>query len=272
MKEILKAGFVGAGDWGGIFFNFLKIQNNIDLDCILTADHKNNPVYETGDIISSSLFDKYIFYTGKDSYNHFSQSLDVIIVAGWSYKIPVKVINNFSFPILNIHASLLPKYRGPEPAIQQLLHEEKTGGVTIHKIDAGWDTGDICEQSEFEISVQDDNKTLFVKAGRTGIKALKKVITGLYSGSISFIKQNNLTATYYPKINILDYVINHNHSMRDVVKYCSAFRGAYPLIADLNGKLISINEFAISNKRSNDTIAINLSDGFLIIKKYFPYK
>lgn len=267
MRKI-KLGFIGTGDWGGIFLNYLKTSGDVELSLTLTTNNKDNSLLQSVENNPN----KYFYYENKQTYNILLKDIDAIIVAGWAFKIPLEVINNFSCPILNIHASLLPKNRGPEPVIQQILHEEKLGGVTIHKIDADWDSGDICAQFEFNITEQDDNKTLFIKAGRTGIKALKQVIEDISSSTLSFVKQNNLAATYFSRINIFDFVIKQTFYIKDVIKLCRAFAGAYPLIVELNRKLVIIKEFTFSNELVNNETTIKLMDGYLVLKKYLYYK
>lgn len=272
MKDKLKLGYIGTGNYGGVFLNFLLMQNYIDVNRVLTINNERYSFLQSSKNKNYMQFHNYSFYERKKDYNCFPVDLDCIITAGWPYKIPAEVINHFDFPFLNIHPSLLPKYRGPEPIIQQILNDEKIGGVTIHRMDADWDNGGICGQLEFEILPQDNNKTLFLKVGRMGIKILKKILTDLLKHNISFKIQNKQEATYYPKINILDYIIDKNKYIEDVIRYSKAFFWAYPLIAELNGKLIIFKDFTFSKNNLKNYTSIKLKDGYLIVKNFLYYE
>ncbi|MGI0010775.1 MAG: formyltransferase family protein, partial [Nitrosopumilaceae archaeon] len=234
-----KIGFIGSGPWGTVFLQDPSLFKNYVIDVIMVADSANgNHLKKMSHSVTIS------FHSSKENYSVFEdKNLDTILMAGWPYKVPANFINSISCPIVNIHASLLPKYRGPEPIIQQLLHDETQGGVTLHKIDQNFDTGPICVQVSFNIEQDDDNRTLFFKAARAGKKAVGLFLEKLRMDRLTFSRQDESEATYHPKLNILDFVINEAASKADVLRISRAFYGQYPLVCNFQNQLFFLFEF-----------------------------
>lgn len=106
--------------------------------------------------------------------------------------------------LFNIHFSLLPKYKGCHTAAMPLLNGESMVGVTLHKIEAGIDTGDIIEQDEFEISDKDNCESLYSKLIEHGTELVKKSIKQLFSDSYTLTPQSVVDSTYYSR-SAIDY-------------------------------------------------------------------
>ena len=259
----VKIGFIGSGDWGAVFFDSLSKNSLVNIKSIITLRHNNNKIFA-----KTSKADV-LLYKNKKDYNLLNEgNLDAIFMAGWPLKIPTEILQARNCCIYNIHASLLPKYRGPEPIIQQLLHSESEGGVTIHKVSSEWDAGEICEQKSFNIINNDNNSTLFFKASRAGIKLLNILINKIICNQVEYKMQNEGASTYYRKINIMDYIIDKNSSIQDITTYYKAFYGIYPLIYRLNGKLIMINRYDIVKSIDKDNFYVPIKDGFLRIMNF----
>jgi len=106
--------------------------------------------------------------------------------------------------LFNIHFSALPKYRGMYTSCWPILNGEKESGVTIHKIDAGIDTGNIIDQIRFDILPDDTAIMLYTKYIKYGTMLATANLDSLISGDYTAIMQNNHEATYYSKRSI-DY-------------------------------------------------------------------
>jgi len=102
-----------------------------------------------------------------------------------------------SFGILNVHLSMLPKYRGVKPVFWVLKNNESTTGITIHMMDEDLDTGDILAQREVEISPDDTVDSLSVKMSEVGSKLLLDAMNSINSNSYTFKKQNFTCGSYY---------------------------------------------------------------------------
>jgi methionyl-tRNA formyltransferase len=263
-----KIGFIGSGDWGVVFLRDPSLFTDYVLDTVLVTSDTNKSHLEK---ISRNA--TICFYSSKESYSVFvEKGLDAIVMAGWPYKVPANFISSLSCPIVNIHASLLPKYRGPEPIIQQLLHDETEGGVTLHKIDQNFDTGPICVQVGFKIEQSDNNRTLFFKAVRAGRKALDSFLKKLRTEQLTFSPQDESQSTYYPRLNIMEFVINETMSKAEVLRITRAFLGQYPLVCNYQNQLLCLWEFKFFDALmdTNNAILV-LKDGFLELIKYVPF-
>src|SRR3977135_4227297 len=125
-------------------------------------------------------------------------SPDAIIVVGYGRIIPQWIIDLPRFGNLNLHASLLPKYRGAAPIQWAIAQGESVTGVTTMRIDAGLDTGDILLQREMPITDDDTAETLAPRLAQVGADLMVETLRGLQSGSIEPRPQDNSVATLAP--------------------------------------------------------------------------
>lgn len=109
-----------------------------------------------------------------------------------------------SSELFNIHFSLLPKYKGMFTSAHPLLNGERSSGVTLHKIDAGIDTGDIVDQLEFAISIEDTARDLYFKYLKNAYALFAKNIERIVSGNYAQMPQPGILSSYYSKKSI-DY-------------------------------------------------------------------
>src|SRR5258706_9303603 len=123
---------------------------------------------------------------------------DAIIVVGYGRIIPQWMIDLPRFGNLNLHASLLPKYRGAAPIQWAIAQGESVTGVTTMRIDAGLDTGDILMQQELPISAEDDAESLSPKLATTGADLMIETLRALERNQIVPRPQDNSKATLAP--------------------------------------------------------------------------
>lgn len=142
-----------------------------------------------------------------------SEFLDIIedvsisIVVSYGKIIPQKIIDMHKLGMLNIHFSLLPKYRGAAPIQWCLINGEQITGVTIFWLDSNLDTGDIFLQAEEKVTIDDDFYTLSQRLIKIGRKLLSETIDKILSNQIIRIPQKG-EVTYAPLITKKDAVIN----------------------------------------------------------------
>src|ERR1700738_2004524 len=120
---------------------------------------------------------------------------DAIIVVGYGRIIPQWMIDLPRLGNLNLHASLLPKYRGAAPIQWAIANGESVTGVTTMRIDAGLDTGDILLQREMPITDDDTAETLAPRLAQVGADLMVETLRGVQSGSIQPRPQDNSEAT-----------------------------------------------------------------------------
>src|SRR5439155_7362177 len=125
---------------------------------------------------------------------------DLVVVVAYGQILPRQILDLPAFGCLNVHASLLPKYRGAAPIQWAILNDEKDTGVTIMKMDEGLDTGAILCQQTTPIATDDDAPTLAERLARIGAELLLKTIPDYVSGSIVPRKQPDQGVSYARKI------------------------------------------------------------------------
>jgi len=125
---------------------------------------------------------------------------DLIIVAAYGRILSEEVLQLPKFGCLNIHGSLLPKYRGAAPIQWAILNGDSETGVTIMQMDTGLDTGDILLTGKLNIDMQDTSGTLFGKMAKLGSKLLMEALDKLKAGSLTPQKQDNNHATLAPPL------------------------------------------------------------------------
>lgn len=135
----------------------------------------------------------------------FSQySLDVCAVADYARLIPKNILKIPERGFLNLHPSLLPKYRGPSPAEFAILNGDKITGMTIIKMDEKFDHGPIISQFKEEITDQDTAQTLYQRLFLAGSKVLTTIIPAWLENQIIPRKQDHSQATYAPRLSRKD--------------------------------------------------------------------
>ncbi|WP_457678427.1 methionyl-tRNA formyltransferase [Thermovibrio sp.] len=127
-------------------------------------------------------------------------SPDFIVVAAYGKILPKWLIELPKFMTVNVHASLLPKYRGASPIQAALLNGEKETGITIMKVIPELDAGDILSQKRVEIKEEDDAQTLHDRLAELGGELLVETLPKVVSGEVKPVPQDESKATYCPKI------------------------------------------------------------------------
>ncbi len=150
---------------------------------------------------------------------------DAIIVVGYGRIIPPWMIDLPRFGNLNLHASLLPKYRGAAPIQWAIANGESTTGVTTMLIDAGLDTGDILLQRELPIELDDTAETLSPKLAAVGAELMVETLRGLESGHVRPLPQDHSTATLARILKKEDGRIDFARTANEI---CNRLRGFQP--------------------------------------------
>ncbi len=125
---------------------------------------------------------------------------ELIVVAAFGQILPSEFFDLPRYGTLNIHASLLPKYRGASPIVAAILEGEQTTGVTIMKIAAGMDTGDLLSRRSVDIPCDMTAGELEARLSGEGAELLLETIPGYVSGEIQPRPQDDDKATYAPRI------------------------------------------------------------------------
>jgi methionyl-tRNA formyltransferase len=165
---------------------------------------------------------------------------DAIIVVGYGRIIPQWMLDLPPLGNLNLHASLLPKYRGAAPIQWAIANGETVTGVTTMRIDAGLDTGDILQQQELAIAPNDTAETLAPRLAAIGANLMVETLRGLQAGSIRQHPQDNSKATLAPILKKEDGLVDFSRSASDILNRIRGFQpwpGAY---TKFRGKTLQI--------------------------------
>ncbi len=145
-----------------------------------------------------------------------SVGADIIVVVAYGRLLPKEVLELPRYGCVNLHCSLLPKYRGAAPMQWAIINGETETGLTTMLMDEGIDTGDILEQIHIPIPPEMTSGDLFAKSGELGGDLLLSTIEGLHSGSITPIKQQG-ESTHAPLLTKELEKINWSSNARDIV-------------------------------------------------------
>lgn len=207
---------------------------------------------------------------------------DLIIVAAYGKILTKEALEIPKFGCINVHVSLLPKYRGASPIQNALLNGDSVTGSSIMLMNEGIDTGDILKQEKIDISKSDNNQILTEKLADLGAKMIKDIIPLWINNEIEKIAQKNEDATYCKIIKREDALIDWNTNAEFIYNKYRAFTpwpGIFSYV-NINNKMVRIKLIEISYKKiatnknylpgeivliDND-ICISTKNDFIIIK------
>ncbi|MFA4930978.1 MAG: methionyl-tRNA formyltransferase [Patescibacteria group bacterium] len=165
---------------------------------------------------------------------------DIIIVAAFGQIIPQSILDIPTYGCVNVHASLLPKYRGAAPIHYALRNGDKETGITIMKMEAGLDTGDIITNDKLQITNNDNLETLHDKLAVMGANLLIKTLPDYIGGKIQPIKQDESRATVTERLKKEDGRIDWHKSGPEIVNMVRAFNPWPGTFTQWEGKYLKI--------------------------------
>ena len=185
---------------------------------------------------------------------------DIFVVAAFGQILSEEILNMPRLGSINIHASLLPKYRGAAPIQWSLLNGDEKTGVTIMQMAKGLDTGDILTKKEYDILPTDTGESLFDKLMYLGAELLIETLPELQKGSIVPIKQNDDESSYAGKITKEMGNIDWSEDTKKIERYVRGLNSWPSAYTHLNGKTLKIWEAYVAE----DTLGKGLKPGTLI--------
>jgi methionyl-tRNA formyltransferase len=173
-----------------------------------------------------------------------SAKAELAVVVAYGRILPETFLNSFPKGCLNLHFSLLPKYRGAAPVNWAIVQGEEITGVTTMQMDVGLDTGDILLQSETEIRKDENSIELMQRLSFLGADLLSETLKNL--DSISPLPQNHKLATLAPIMKKEDGKIDWNQSAREIVNRVRGFQPFPGSFSFWNGKKLTIWKAKVS--------------------------
>jgi len=154
----------------------------------------------------------------KEEYEYLKKlDADIAIVVAYGQIIPKEFLSLTKKGFINIHASLLPKWRGAAPIQRSIMNLDKETGVSIMKIGEKLDTGPVCNNYKIEIENHDNNETLSEKLSSLAAEKILDNIDNILEDKLEFKEQNHSEATYASKIKKLEGQINWNDSVESII-------------------------------------------------------
>ncbi|XP_078040849.1 methionyl-tRNA formyltransferase, mitochondrial isoform X2 [Augochlora pura] len=172
------------------------------------------------------------------------------VVVSFGHLIPSTIINSFPFGMINVHGSLLPRWRGASPIIYSLMNGDDKTGVTIMKIKPKkFDIGDIIVQKEININEHETLPQLYTKLSKLGACLLEQVLEDLPKALQSAKPQNKADATYAPKITSKIASVKWNEmSARNIYNLHRALMGLYPLSTRFINKTVKLYDITVTDE------------------------
>lgn len=201
---------------------------------------------------------------------------DIIVTCAYGQIIPVEILEYPKYKCINVHASLLPKYRGGAPIHRAIINGEKETGITIMYMAPGMDDGDIISQEKIKIGENDTVGVIHDKLSVLGSELLMKTLPKILDGTNDRIKQDESKVSLAKIIKKEDEIVDFDDSAVNVhnkIRGLSPFPGAYSLLdgkrvkfyqskiekdnsKNIPGTIVKIDKDAIYIKTKDDSIKI----------------
>lgn len=175
---------------------------------------------------------------------------ELIVVAAFGQILPKELLDMPTYGCINVHASLLPKYRGAAPIQWAILNGDAVTGVTIMRMDVGLDTGDMIAKAEVAITPQDTGGSLFDRLAETGAKLCVETIPSIVDGTAVYTPQDEQAATKVGQISKKDGLIDFTRSAAAIecqIRGLNPWPSAYTSLA---GKTLKIWSAQVSDRQT----------------------
>lgn len=169
-----------------------------------------------------------------------SYQADVMVVMAYGLILPTSILETPKYGCINIHVSLLPRWRGAAPVQHALLAGDKETGVTIMQMDKGLDTGALLHQQSCEISEKDTSESIYAKLEILFSPLLIKTLDEIENNTLKLIPQNNDLATYAHKIEKHDAKIDWHESSEIIDRKVRAYYPVPMAFFEWNNALVRI--------------------------------
>lgn len=207
---------------------------------------------------------------------------EMIVVVAYGKILPKYVLDYPKYGCINIHGSLLPKYRGAAPMQRAIMDGEKVSGVTSMYMAEGLDTGDMLIKEEVEIKEDDNFETVHDKLGKAGARVLIKTVETAKRGELNPEKQDDSLSTYAAKIEKAECEIDFStdaHTIHNRIRGLSPFPLAFTRLP--SGKLLKIvrahfesaadsGEYGKVVRADKNGIAVTAGNGLVVIEVATP--
>ncbi|MCY7179624.1 methionyl-tRNA formyltransferase [Streptococcus gallolyticus subsp. gallolyticus] len=279
--------FMGTPDFSAAVLKGLLDDSNYDVLAVVTQpdravgrkkEIKMTPVKEVALAHNLPVYQPEKMSGSEEMAELMTLGADGIVTAAFGQFLPTKLLDSVDFAV-NVHASLLPKYRGGAPIHYAIINGEEEAGVTIMEMVKKMDAGDMIAKASTPITDDDNVGTMFEKLAVIGRDLLLKTLPDYIAGNIKPEPQDESKATFSPNITPEQERIDWNKSARDVFNH---IRGLYPWpVAHtlLDGKRFKIYEATLAEghgkpgeiiEKGKKSLVVATGDGAISLKTVQP--
>ena len=272
----MKIVFFGSGKISVLCLEFL-VKNKYEVPCVVTAPDKEKgrhlvlsctPVKDFSKKNNLNIIQPIIISASSIEYLKKLEP-DIFVVFSFGKILSKEVLAIPKQLAINIHTSILPKYRGAAPINWSLINGDKKTGITIIKMNEKMDEGDIISQKELKIDCLDDALTLEEKLSKLAVLTLEDVLVKIGNNKITFSKQDLEKVSFAPKLKKEDGRIDWNKSadqIRNQIRGCINWPGTFTFYKDKFIKIwdVEIKEIQEREKLPPGTIIATSREGLLV--------
>lgn len=198
-----------------------------------------------------------------------SLNADIFVTAAFGQIMSQRILYIPRLGVINVHASLLPKYRGSAPIQWAVINGETETGITIMKTALAVDSGDIIMQKSLKINPDETAGELFLRLSELGAKTLIEALELIESGKAVFTPQNPSEATYYPMFKKEDGKIDFNKSANELKNFILGVTPWPTAFTFIEGKILKIFKIAPADGegKAGEVLKANNRDGLIVALK-----
>ena len=254
LKKIV---FMGTSDFAVKILKSLY-QNGYPIATVYTqAPKKSNrgmrvtksPVHSISETLSLEVRTPVTLKNNQEEYEYLKDiDADMCLVIAYGQIIPESFLNLTKKGFINIHASLLPKYRGAAPIQRAIMNLEKKTGISIMKINSQLDEGPVCKSYEIDINEKDSSDDLSEKLSDLAVEKILDDIDDILDDKAKFKDQDHSKATYAKKINKKESSIDWNTPAKSVIAKINGLNGAHFIFQGARYKILKAELNNLSGK------------------------
>jgi len=212
----------------------------------------------------------------------FSLDAKLMIVVAYGLLLPEAVLNSFEYGCLNIHGSILPRFRGAAPIQRAILAGDKKTGVCIMHMEKGLDTGPVYACETCDITHTTNSQALYNELANLGAKTLIKTLADIITGNLTAIAQDDSLSTYAKKIEKSEGLIDWSQAGINIIRQIKAFNPWPVAFTHLNDQSIRIWDAQLGKATSTQAPGtviglsksgievVSIDGSILITKAQFP--
>ena len=208
-----------------------------------------SPVHSISETLSLEVRTPVTLKNNQEEYEYLKNiDADMCLVVAYGQIIPESFLNLTKKGFINIHASLLPKYRGAAPIQRAIMNLEKKTGISIMKINSQLDEGPVCKSYEIDINEKDSSDDLSEKLSDLAVEKILDDIDDILDDKAKFKDQDHSKATYAKKINKKESSIDWNTPAKSVIAKINGLNGAHFIFQGARYKILKAELNNLSGK------------------------